>query len=1489
MLQQAAEDALAKYARQQYLTVAQELYARDAAAAAHVWHMQHAPVFDPSVVAASYAPPELYPAMPAASLPLADTDDAAVQAYAVPDGADPASSGAAGGVLPGEYDTAAAVQLAGSTDRSASEQAVDDADPGRAPGDAGVDDELSALLAWAYPGYSYQPQQQQQVYAYHPNQSRPVASSAGSGGAAASPSSDYYVQSLDDASSRLPLPRSAPGPSGHSSTLGITSGRPQYHSQPLEVSNRSLSAGQEPNGRRKRPPRHQLALAWRRSDGDVDESDVGTSAQPPLARTASEDRVIRDFVVTSGSSKAGTASHGQPPVHSITTSATAASGASAPSGAGETDGRPTKKKKRKDKQSATDAAATAAGLHDGADKIPKKKEKKRLERSRLPPSQPSIPVPAILQPKPEPAPEPRPRKPPVPLAPRPPSASAAGAPATGQTDMPQPKKTAQPQVVAPALPIDAAVPTADAPAVHRHTRPSESPSRASAAAIAGATSDAQPSAAAGTASAITDEHGHMGAVDAPSATHSGGVLGDDSASVATPGQATEEVAQSTSTAGPASAATSSDVTTSAAAEDDRAPAGSASSAAAQTFASVHTGLPAGLVQPSSSTIAATDAEADVPAAAAAVVDFAPSVAADAGSSAPHVPPQQQLQQHVHVQPVAALAPVQQPPQLGPQAVPLQVKQRRATAAAMLLAGLADALAMLPIDAAPKPPPMTIPPSVAPVHATQQAGHTPDVEQVPSRHEESSGDDTDDDDETDDGDAEDETDGDDGYDSDYKGGTGMPPAALQRGAGPPLHPNISSQLPAAFASAISSVAAAVRAGAAASSAAATSWQAQQHPQQAFPPSEDRTSSHAALAPSAAAQQRPLTDYSDIFPEFRSVFTGCLQSSLLIGAMATGGFARAGSHLNRGGSNRKDAAITPDLAAAHIFNVLRDWQVFKDGGPGAASAAERLVASAPAYTSDLSGAGHDALVADADDAGAAGAASDSDDEDDDDGRPSTPKTVRSMMRAHIPVPASAGPVRWIRVMDDRPEVLEIVMRGLEGRYDWREVPADLGTAPVWNLLWTWGKPPVQRNLLLVWQKVNHFRNANELTRKDLLKKNLSRYHCLGPRMAQAFALQPPTFVLPQQYLQFCDAFGRASSGLAGPTGKATDNMTRLLHELQPQQGDASRNEPNIWIMKPVGLSRGRGIRVISDIGQVRYSEDMIIQRYIHNPLLLDGHKFDLRIYVLVTSFSPLEAFIYERGFARLSSRPFSLHESGLSDRFIHLTNAAVQRGADRSMGCLDDATEADAGGTKCTLEYLWKRLSAQGIDTAAVWESIREVIVKSLVCVDDVIPHQPNSFELFGYDVMIDDRLKAWLIEVNSSPSMETDSAMDVRTKTELIRDTLAVVDPLPFDAAALQSVLQRRMANSESFSRRGPNAASASSGFGSGASQFGRISPGDKQQLNADLSGILYGRRPRVLGEIPSKLGAYQRICPGTDAFNRVTKLKLGHLRGLPTATASGVP
>ena len=54
------------------------------------------------------------------------------------------------------------------------------------------------------------------------------------------------------------------------------------------------------------------------------------------------------------------------------------------------------------------------------------------------------------------------------------------------------------------------------------------------------------------------------------------------------------------------------------------------------------------------------------------------------------------------------------------------------------------------------------------------------------------------------------------------------------------------------------------------------------------------------------------------------------------------------------------------------------------------------------------------------------------------------------------------------------------------------------------------------------------------------------------------------------------------------------------------------------------------------------------------------------------------------------------------------------------------------------------------------------------------HRNNCFELFGYDIFIDDALNPWLIEVNLSPSLAFDSPLDLKIKANLIKDTYNLI-------------------------------------------------------------------------------------------------------------------
>jgi hypothetical protein len=91
---------------------------------------------------------------------------------------------------------------------------------------------------------------------------------------------------------------------------------------------------------------------------------------------------------------------------------------------------------------------------------------------------------------------------------------------------------------------------------------------------------------------------------------------------------------------------------------------------------------------------------------------------------------------------------------------------------------------------------------------------------------------------------------------------------------------------------------------------------------------------------------------------------------------------------------------------------------------------------------------------------------------------------------------------------------------------------------------------------------------------------------------------------------------------------------------------------------------------------------------------------------------------------------------------------------------------------------------------IWPQVKEIVLKSLIAGqhNNTIPYNPCAFELFGYDIMIDSKKKCWLIEVNSSPSLATETLLDETIKRTLIKDSIALLDPIDFDRRRLAEVL-----------------------------------------------------------------------------------------------------
>ena len=124
---------------------------------------------------------------------------------------------------------------------------------------------------------------------------------------------------------------------------------------------------------------------------------------------------------------------------------------------------------------------------------------------------------------------------------------------------------------------------------------------------------------------------------------------------------------------------------------------------------------------------------------------------------------------------------------------------------------------------------------------------------------------------------------------------------------------------------------------------------------------------------------------------------------------------------------------------------------------------------------------------------------------------------------------------------------------------------------------------------WQRINHFPGMTNICRKTRLAHNLE---LMRKRFPREYGFYPLTFILPQQFVAFKALF--ANNG----------------QSKQP------------FIIKPDGAAQGKGIfltKRLEDVQDLQMS--CVAQQYIKNPLLVDNKKFDLRIYLLVTSVCPL----------------------------------------------------------------------------------------------------------------------------------------------------------------------------------------------------------------------------------------------------------------------------
>jgi len=304
--------------------------------------------------------------------------------------------------------------------------------------------------------------------------------------------------------------------------------------------------------------------------------------------------------------------------------------------------------------------------------------------------------------------------------------------------------------------------------------------------------------------------------------------------------------------------------------------------------------------------------------------------------------------------------------------------------------------------------------------------------------------------------------------------------------------------------------------------------------------------------------------------------------------------------------------------------------------------------------------------------------------------------------------------------------------------------------WDLCWQDNSvKPLQLARMKPYKKINHFPGMYNLSRKDYLARNLMLIRKALPDLYDFF---PRTWILPTENKEFIKQF----------------------------DGDTT------FILKPDASSQGRGIFLTKKAEDIKPDMNCIGQMYLSEPYLIDGLKFDIRLYVLLYGCNPPRIFLYNEGLVRLATelykKPSQLNMSKLA---MHLTNYAINKHSDKFI-FNNDKNKLDIGHKRSLTslyQYIENKEGAGKVEK--VKQEIEDIVIKTICVAQPILSHLYKTcladdiddsccFEILGFDIMLDEYLHPWLLEVNHSPSFSTDTPLDWYIKRGLIADTMTLL-------------------------------------------------------------------------------------------------------------------
>ena len=286
---------------------------------------------------------------------------------------------------------------------------------------------------------------------------------------------------------------------------------------------------------------------------------------------------------------------------------------------------------------------------------------------------------------------------------------------------------------------------------------------------------------------------------------------------------------------------------------------------------------------------------------------------------------------------------------------------------------------------------------------------------------------------------------------------------------------------------------------------------------------------------------------------------------------------------------------------------------------------------------------------------------------------------------------------------------------------------------------------------YQKFNHFPMGSKVSFKDNLYKN---YYNLLEKFPKDYNYMPEAFIFPEDY----------------------DKFQTKIKTL-----DLS-NKTNLWIIESKNI-RKKELGILTDLDLLK---NIKILTHYKSPHLINGKKYEIRLYFLITGFSPLKIYLFNDGIIKFCNKKYDLNE---------LIKYSIDKNTLEFSNIISSNEKSD---DNWTLEYLKNYFINKNIVFNKIWEKIKDIIIKTVISVTDtIIPiikklklSSCNLFELFEVDILLDETHNPWLMRIAYNPSMNCDNVNLLKMKSKLITDIFNIIGIIPFSHDAKLTLLDK---------------------------------------------------------------------------------------------------